>query len=148
MDKFNTELSSPSEQQAGMKQAHQTSGVYLIVVALGVAIQFIFESTYQSAEISPQQVWMVLDWFSFVGFALCSGLNFVYLRECSNRDVEVWKKVCSSAAFYTSIVLTLAFVHNFVASLAAGTDDLLFWKFINAVQIPLFLATGVRLLKH
>jgi len=131
-----------------MKQARQIAGAYLVVVALGVAAQFVLEYTYESAEISPSQVWMILDWFSLVGFVLCSGLNFVYLRECSCDDADVWEKLCSGIAFYTSIVLTLAFVHNFVASLAAGADDLLFWKFINMVQVPLFVATGVRLLKH
>lgn len=131
-----------------MKQVHRIAGSYLIVVALAVAVQFTLEYTYESAKLSPKQVWMILDWFSLVGFVLCSSLNFVYLRECSDHDVEVWKKFSSSVAFYTSIVLTLAFVHNFAASLAAGADDLLFWKFINAAQVPLFVATGVRLSKH
>ena len=75
-----------------MKQAHRIASLYLIVVALGVAIQFILESTYESAEISPSQVWMTLDWFSLVGFVLCSCFNFAYLHECSSNDVDIWKK--------------------------------------------------------
>ena len=129
-----------------MNLAHRITGQYLIVVALAVGAQFILETTYASASITPQQVWMKLDWFSMVGFVLCSGFNLAYMRECERGDADVWRKFSSSTAFYASIILALAFAHNFVASLAAGSDDLLFWKFINATQVPLFAATGVRLL--
>ncbi|MCY4421218.1 MAG: hypothetical protein OXC42_08265 [Gammaproteobacteria bacterium] len=129
-----------------MKLGHQITGQYLIVVALAVSTQFILETTYESASITPKQVWLTLDWFSLAGFMLCCGFNLAYMRGCVRGDADVWKKFSSSTAFYASVILTLAFVHNFVASLAAGSDDLLFWKFINATQVPLFFATGMRLL--
>ncbi len=129
-----------------MKLGHQITGQYLIVVALAVGAQFILETAYESASITPKQVWMTLDWFSLAGFVLCSAFNLAYMRECVRGDADVWKKFSSGTAFYASIILTLAFAHNFVASLAGGSDDLLFWKFINAAQVPLFFATGMRLL--
>lgn len=120
-------------------------GSYLIVLAVVIAIQFTVELTYESAQITSIQVWFVLDWFSLVGFVICVAANFLYMR--SNHDGETikWDKLASSIAFYVSIGLTLAFLHNFVGTLVGGKDDLLFWKFINVVQIPLFAATGFRL---
>ena len=129
-----------------MTPTYRITGQILIAVALAVAVQFVLESTYASASPTPLQVWRVLDWFSLAGFVLCCIFNFAYLRACAGG--EVWGRIASSVAFYASVVLTLAFVHNFVASLASGSDDLLFWKFINAVQVPLFAATGLRLYRH
>ena len=127
-----------------MTQTHRIAGLYLMAVALAVAVQFVLESTYASASPTPAQVWRVLDWFSLAGFALCCIFNFAYMRAMD----EVWGRIASGVAFYASVVLTLAFIHNFVASLASGSDDILFWKFINAAQVPLFAATGARLYRH
>lgn len=129
-----------------MTQTHRIAGLYLMAVALAVAVQFVLESTYASASPTPAQVWRVLDWFSLAGFALCCIFNFAYMRAVT--EDEVWGRIASSVAFYASVVLTLAFIHNFVASLASGSDDILFWKFINATQVPLFAATGARLYRH
>lgn len=120
-------------------------GVYLIALAIVIAIQFSVEFAYESAPITPLQVWFVLDWFSLVGFVICVPVNYLYLRSCNGNVDVTWTKLASSIAFYVSVGLALAFIHNFVGNLAGGKDDLLFWKFINVVQIPLFAATGYRL---
>lgn len=120
-------------------------GVYLIALAIIIAIQFSVEFVYESAPITSLQVWFVLDWFSLVGFAICVPTNYLYMRSCNGSDTITWTKLASNIAFYVSVGLALAFVHNFVGNLAGGKDDLLFWKFINVVQIPLFAATGYRL---
>ena len=120
-------------------------GSYLIALAVVIAIQFSVELAYESAQISSLQVWLVLDWFSLVGFVICVAVNFLYMRSNNDIDPITWDKLASSIAFYVSVGLTMAFVHNFVGTLVGGKDDLLFWKFINVVQIPLFAATGFRL---
>lgn len=118
---------------------------YLIALAVVIAIQFTVELTYESAQITSIQVWFVLDWFSLVGFVICVAGNFLYMRSSNDGDSITWDKLASSIAFYVSVGLTMAFLHNFVGTLVGGKDDLLFWKFINVVQIPLFAATGFRL---
>ncbi len=120
-------------------------GWYLIVLAAVIAVQFTIEFTYENASITSIQVWHVLDWFSLVGFAVCVCTNLLYMRNYRSVSELTWQKFASNTAFYLSIALTLAFLHNFVGMLAGGKDDLLFWKFINAIQIPLFAATGFRL---
>lgn len=121
-------------------------GGYLLLVALAVGAQFTVELLYESStSITPPQVWFVLDWFSLVGFVLCISMNFHYMNSVGNSQNSAWEKFASNTAFYLSVALALAFVHNFVGSLAGGKDDLLFWKFINAIQVPLFAATGWRL---
>ena len=120
-------------------------GAYLIALAVVIAIQFTVELTYESAQITSLQVWFVLDWFSLVGFVICVVVNFLYMRSNNDVDSITWDKLASSIAFYVSVGLTMAFLHNFVGTLVGGKDDLLFWKFINVVQIPLFAATGFRL---
>lgn len=120
-------------------------GVYLIALAIIIAIQFSVEFVYESAPITSLQVWFVLDWFSLIGFAICVPANYLYMRSSNGNDAITWTKFASNIAFYVSVGLALAFIHNFVGNLAGGKDDLLFWKFINVVQIPLFAATGYRL---
>lgn len=121
-------------------------GVYLVALAIVIAIQFSVELLYESAPITSLQVWFVLDWFSLTGFVICVAMNLLYMRSCRGGDSGTWEKLASSIAFYISIALAMAFLHNFVGNLAGGKDDLLFWKFINVVQIPLFAATGFRLI--
>lgn len=120
-------------------------GLYLIAVAIAVGVQFTVEFLYESAPVSPARIWFILDWFSLVGFVACIVANFRYKESVRDQDEAVWQKMASNTAFYVSVALALAFIHNFVASLAGGNDDLLFWKFINAIQVPLFAATGWRL---
>lgn len=127
------------------KQLARIAGYYLIGVALAIGAQFILEMTYESAAITPREVWFVLDWFSLVGFAICVYANFRYKQQSRGNQDVTWERMASNTAFYISIGLALAFLHNFVGNLAGGKDDLLFWKFINAVQVPLFLATGWRM---
>lgn len=123
-------------------------GIYLVALAVVIAIQFTVELAYESAPITSLQVWLVLDWFSLVGFVICVAMNFLYLRSSDNTDTVTCEKLTSSVAFYISVGLALAFAHNFVGTLVGGKDDLLFWKFINVVQIPLFAATGFRLFNN
>ena len=120
-------------------------GVYLIALAIVIAFQFSVEFVYETAPITSLQVWFILDWFSLVGFVICVLANFLYMRSCNGDDDLTWAKLVSNIAFYVSVGLALAFIHNFVGNLAGGKDDLLFWKFINVVQVPLFAATGYRL---
>ncbi|MYD46614.1 MAG: hypothetical protein F4W92_09695 [Gammaproteobacteria bacterium] len=120
-------------------------GAYLIALAVIIAIQFTVELTYESAQITSLQVWFVLDWFSLIGFVICVAVNFLYMRSSNGGDSITWEKLTSSVLFYISVGLSLAFLHNFVGTLVGGKDDLLFWKFINVVQIPLFAATGFRI---
>ena len=128
------------------KQLARIAGYYLIGVALAIGAQFILEMTYESAPITPREVWFVLDWFSLVGFAICVYANFRYKQDnVAELRMVTWERIASNSAFYISVGLALAFLHNFVGNLAGGKDDLLFWKFINAVQVPLFLATGWRM---
>ena len=131
--------------ESSYKLLNRIIGFYLITVAGVIAVQFSVELVYESAPISPLQVWFVIDWFSLIGFVMCVWVNALYMRTFKNGDSATWGRVASSSAFYLSIALALAFLHNFVGSLAVGKDDLLFWKFINVVQIPLFAATGFRL---
>ncbi len=58
-----------------------------MAVALAVAVQFVLESTYASASLTPAQVWRVLDWFSLAGFALCCIFNFAYMRAIAKDEV-------------------------------------------------------------
>ncbi|MXW53636.1 MAG: hypothetical protein F4X44_12905 [Gammaproteobacteria bacterium] len=120
-------------------------GWYLITVALAVGVHFIVEFLYDSPPFTPHRIWFILDWFSLVGFLACIVAHFRYKESVRDRQEAVWEKISSNAAFYLSIALALAFIHNFVGSLAGGNDDLLFWKFINAIQVPLFAATGWKL---
>lgn len=119
------------------------SGFYLILVALVVATQFTIEFTYPSS----LKVWFVLDWFSLVGYAICVIVNLRAMFSYSDSRIHRLERLVSSVVFYVTLGLTYAFLHNFVGNLVGSKDDLLFWKFINSVQIPLFLATGLRLSK-
>ena len=120
-------------------------GWYLIGVALAIGAHFMLEFTYEKAPVSPMDVWFVLDWFSLVGFAICLFANFRYKESFHDIQEVTWQKIASNTAFYITVGLALAFAHNFIANLAGGKDDLLLWKFINVVQIPLFAATGWRM---
>lgn len=117
-------------------------GAYLFALAIVIAVQFTVEFLYASA----LEVWFVLDWFTLVGFMIVVASNFLYMRFHGTGNEVTWGRIASSTAFYISLGLTLAFLHNFVANLAGSKDDMLFWKFINVVQIPLFATTGFRLL--
>ncbi|MDE0646058.1 MAG: hypothetical protein OXH84_07485 [Gammaproteobacteria bacterium] len=120
-------------------------GVYLVGVALVIFAQFLLEFTYELE--SVMRVWFILDWFSLAGFGMCVLANGCYMRAHLDETSVTWKKLSSTVLFYISAGTTIAFLHNFAADLFGNNDDLLFWKFINVVQIPLFAVTGCRLFR-
>ena len=119
------------------------SSFYLFVVALATAIQFSTEFIYASA----LEVWFILDWFSLIGYALCLVASARYAYAARLDGVSLGDRIISNTMLYISIGLFCAFMHNFVGNLVGNKDDLLFWKFINTVQIPLFIGIGIYFLK-
>ena len=73
-------------------------GFYLVSLAVVIAIQFSVELIYESAPISPLEVWFVLDWFSLIGFTICVFVNFLYMSSYKHIDTVTWGKLASSTA--------------------------------------------------
>lgn len=125
-----------------MEQLSKVAGIYLLIVALLAGLQFIFQPTYtEIAGFSDGQIWGFLDWFLAVGVIISV---FVLGRSFLQDSTSGSNLTITSVLLFVSVGVGLAFFHNWAATLA-GTGDAAnesFWKFIDAIIVPAFLATG------
>lgn len=124
-------------------------GIYLTIVGIAVAVQFILYPLYGNNTDAGITIWLVLDWFMALGLVL-SLYTTNQRRQKGNADSE---SCCSTAdvMFYGTAILALAFFPNWfgeaftqhVNEAAAWT----IWHVIDSVMPVLFIAEGRRLLR-
>ncbi len=132
-------------------RTEQAISIYLALVALVTVAQSVMFPVYGyepdgSAASSANTVWHVLNWFMAVGLA---ATLFTTYREKRRLDAEIspdlrpW--VAASVKFYAAVVLTMAFVPNWVAAIVEQGEIGLVWYAINATLPIIFALEAIRL---
>lgn len=132
-------------------QIQRIIGIYLVLVALVTAIQSVTFPVYGydadgdliDAGIA---VWHVLNWFMALGLA---GLLFTTYREKrrldgeSSPDLRRW--VGAGVKFYVAVLVTVAFVPNWVAAIFERGEVGLVWYAINTTLPIIFTLEAIRI---
>jgi hypothetical protein len=124
---------------------------YLALVALVTAAQSVTFPVYGyesdgTAASGAITVWHVLNWFMALGLAAMLSTTY---REKQRLDAETssdlrpW--IGASAKFYLTVLLTVAFVPNWVAAIFERGEVGLVWYAINTSIPILFALEAIRL---
>ena len=127
--------------------------IYLALVALVYVAQSVMYPVYGfepdgTAASGATTVWHVLNWFIALGLA---AMLFTTYREKRRLDAETspdlrpW--VGASVKFYAAVVLTMAFVPNWVAAIVEQGEIRLVWYAINT-SLPVLFAVEAHRLWH
>lgn len=122
-------------------------GIYLTIVGIAVAVQFVLYPLYGHGSDVGINIWLTLDWFMAIGLVLALITTNQRRRMAQNGDA-----CCSSAImFFGFAVLALAFFPNwFGEAFTEHTNDTAawtIWHLIDSVLPVLFITEGRRLLK-
>lgn len=125
--------------------------IYLALVALVTVAQSVSYPAYGyepdgTAASGAIAVWHVLNWFMALGLA---AMLFTTYREkrrldaMSSPDLRPW--IGASVKFYVTVVLTVAFVPNWVAAIVEQGEAGLVWYAINTSLPIVFSLEAIRL---
>ena len=124
--------------------------VFLGVVALAVAVQFMFGAFYQEL-VDTGAIWDVLNWFLAVGLVIALIVSFHHKRRLDRpaNGAVTREYVEVNVIFYVTVVLVLWFFWNWTDDLTAvesqGQTHRNIWVWINPLFVPIAAATALRL---
>ena len=138
-----------------MSILHRLLGIYVVGVAAVVAVSLLATLIWSNGAGSP--IWPTVNWLQAIAIVIVLIVNVLRKRalDANGSDGSVTRDYLEvNLLFYVSIVVTVWFFWNWLffgffpdnepAGAASDTHTLL-WPFINALDIPLFGATGYHL---
>ena len=127
--------------------------VYLIGLAVIVAVNFMIVPVYHEPGTEAYPVWEVLNWFQAVSIIIA--LIVHGLRKCAlvkDEDGLLTREYLEvNLAFYGSIILTIWFFWNWLAIFfpheppMAAQSHTNMWPFINVLVVTVTSVAGVHL---
>ena len=107
-----------------MDRLKKLSGVYLVGVAVVVAVYFIINN-FLAGSFDVLSVWYVPDALMLIGLALALIFNYASMREESGRGETVTRRYLEvNTAFFVTAGVTVLFLHNWFSLLALGPGQL------------------------
>ena len=122
-------------------------GVYLVLVAVVVAVNFIATPLYHPGGGEPFTVWEIIDWFMAVGMVFTVIASYLHKRAVDADDsADVKSYLGANSVFFGSVVVFLLFFWNWFNLLSANhSDDFQFWAIIDSLMPIVMGVTGCRL---
>ena len=111
-----------------MAGLRKLAGAYLIGLAVVVAVYFIINRVLaESFDFDVVTTWYVLDVLMLIGLVL--GLVFNYVAKRDSKGPAASEAVTRqylevNVLFYSTVAVTILFLHNWLAFLALGSDSL------------------------
>lgn len=135
----------------------KTLSVYLVVVSVAVAVQFMLYPFYaddgnsETVTNFATNVWNTLNWFMFIGLLVSVLVALADKRayqSSGNSDLSQWFTV--NLTFYAAVLLLMGFIPNWFAAAGWGNaeytnPDGTIWHVIDTVMPVLFTTQAVRL---
>lgn len=125
--------------------------VFLIGVALLVAVHFIFNSFYRET-LDAVVVWSVLDWPIALAIVVAVIVNFRRKRTLDRESEQSFTReyVEVNAATYATALVALWFYSNWFNFLSLGSEgesaaNLVVWAIVDALIVLVLGATGSHL---
>ena len=128
-----------------MNIAQRVLAVYVLAVALAVAVNFVATPFYHEGD-GGYPVWDALNWFMAVGMLIAVVASFLEKRRSCQAADDLKRHVDANTVFYASVVLALLFFANWAANLTdhvSESGDI--WSTVDAVMPVVLGVVGVRL---
>ena len=138
-----------------MEAIKRLSGIYMIGVAIAVAVYFII-NPFLVDSFEVINVWRVLNVLMAIGLLLALIFNYARKQKEDAQDPNqpaTRRHLDVNVSFYLTAAVTILFLHNWFSLLALGESSLndtnqqawVIWAFVDTV-LPLVLGvTGCRL---
>ena len=125
----------------------RVTSVYLIVLAVVVAVNFIITPLYHPGGDEPYTVWETLNWFMAVGMLITVVASYVQKRRVdADGSSDVKRYLEANAVFYLAVVVFLIFFWNWFSNLSANNEaDGQFWVVVDTLMPIVMGVTGCRM---
>ena len=125
-------------------------GLYLVLVGLAVAVQFVLYPLYGPGTDAGIAIWLALDWFMALG--LLVGLYTTnQRRQASNSDENSCCSTAANVMFFGTAILALAYFPNWFGEAFTEHSNVnaawTVWHLIDSILPVVFITEGRRLLK-
>ena len=134
-----------------MGNVRRVGAVYLVAVAVAVAVFFVFNQLVDDS-VDVAQVWSVLNVLMVIGLAAAIIFNFSRKMEAGKPDPQAGVTVRYlevNVTFYVTAAVSILFLHNWFSLLANGQDSLdgndqawVIWAFVDTALPLVLAATG------
>ncbi|MCE2403632.1 MAG: hypothetical protein J4F43_00550 [Dehalococcoidia bacterium] len=120
--------------------------VYLVLLAVAVAVNFIATPLYHPGGDEPFRVWEVLNYFMAVGIVLTVAAGYVEKRSVSGEGTEYLRRyIRANTVFYASVAVLLLFFWNWFSNLSAdNVADGQVWTVVDTLMPIVVGITGCR----
>ncbi len=120
--------------------------VYLVLLAVAVAVNFIVTPLYHPGGDEPFRVWEVLNYFMAVGIVLTVAAGYVEKRSVSGEGTEYLRRyIRANTVFYVSVAVLILFFWNWFSNLSPDNDgDGQVWVVIDTLMPIVVGITGCR----
>ena len=125
----------------------RVTSVYLIVLAVVVAVNFIITPLYHPGGDEPYTVWETLNWFMAVGMVITVIASYVQKRRVDgDGSADLKRYLEANAVFYLAVVVFLIFFWNWFSNLSASNEaDGQFWVVVDTLMPVVMGVTGCRM---
>ena len=126
----------------------RVTSVYLIALAVVVAVNFIITPLYHPGGDEPFTVWETLNWFMAVGMVITVIAAYVQKRRVdADGAADVKRYLEANAVFYLAVAVFLLFFWNWFSLLSPNNaPDGQFWAVIDTLMPIVMGVTGCRML--
>ena len=137
-----------------MEALRKPVGIYLVAVAIVVAVFFIIDPFLEDS-VDVLQVWQILDILIVIALVPALLFNYICKREEDGKDPSgpvTRSYLAANVVFFLTAAVTILFLHNWFSLLAMGESSLdgnhsawNIWSVVNTI-LPLALGiTGCRM---
>ena len=125
----------------------RVTSVYLIVLAVVVAVNFIITPLYHPGGDEPYTVWETLNWFMAVGMVITVIASYIQKRRVDGDGSSDLKRYLeANAVFYLAVVVLLIFFWNWFSNLSSSNEaDGQFWVVVDTLMPVVMGVTGCRM---
>lgn len=125
-------------------------GIYLAVVGVAVAAQFVLFPLYGNSSDAGITIWLTLDWFMAIGLVLAL-VTTSQRRKMAEGGGDSCCSAGANTMFYGTAILALAFFPNWFGEAFtehANVDAAwTIWHLIDSVLPIVFITEGRRLIR-
>ena len=125
----------------------RVTSVYLIVLAVVVAVNFIITPLYHPGGDEPYTVWEVLNWFMAVGMVITVIASYIQKRRVdADGSSDIKRYLEANAVFYLAVVVFIIFFWNWFSDLSPNNQpDGQYWVVVDTLMPIVMGLTGRRM---
>ena len=132
-----------------MTVTKRVAAIYMLALAVAVAVHFIIDPLYQSEDIAEfdPTYWRIMDPLMVLGALLALVATFARKRRLTaGSDIREYLE--ANVSFYAAAILSIIYPWNWFGVEFGFGGDFQMWAFTNPVLVVLLGSAGFQLLRE